>query len=532
MKKSPGYIFLKLILAAILMGFISMRANAQYGAYDSLNANNISGRINNIGDNFDNFGSGARGFTAPKNSNKGTIFSSALWIGGYQNNNLKVAAMTYRQSGIDFFPGPLDTVSATISDSEMNVWNHVWKIKKSEINDFKANHTIYASIANWPGNGSSNTKQSLTQAPYVDVDHDGIYNPLKGDYPAMKGDEMLWWVFNDNANKHGETGGKPMGIEINAEAYEFNSSIDAINNTIFMDYKITNRSDTDITKAFIGLWTDFDIGYPFDDYIGSAPKLSAYFGYNGTPTDAVYGTNTPIESVIFLKDSMSRFLYYENNFSAINGNPGSGSSIPQPGSYYNYLAGLWKNNACMKYGYDGVIGTQCTNYMFDGDVSDTLSGWTEHNVGNVPGDRRGLGSIGPFTIKAHETFDFPFAYLFAQKTGGNTVTNFELMKQYWTEVKNYYNTNYTSAVNDGTPTKESFKIFPNPSNGTFSIVYANPLVQKFVIIDNTGREVYTEIPGKGKSESIIDVSELASGVYTVILETTNDIDAQKLIISR
>ena len=126
-------------------------------------------------------------------------------------------------------------------------------------------------------------------APFVDVAGDQKYNPLKGDYPDMKGDEMLWWVMNDKGGAHGESKGNPMGIEVQCEAYAFNSSNTAINNTIFLDYKVINRSSNDLDSAYLGLFTDFDIGYAFDDYIGSAPKLSAFFGYNGEPVDPIYG---------------------------------------------------------------------------------------------------------------------------------------------------------------------------------------------------------------------------------------------------
>jgi len=532
MKKPTSFYAIQTLCILILFAIFASEANAQFGAFDSLNANNISCRINNIGDNFDDFSNGVtHGFTAPKNTNKSTIYASALWIGGYQNNHLKIAAMTYRQSGIDFFPGPLDTTTPTITDSEKATWNHVWKVDRSEINDFRANHTIYSSIANWPGNATLNTKEARIQAPYVDVDHDGKYNPIKGDYPEMVGDEMLWWVFNDIGGNHGETGGYPMGIEINAKAYEFNSAVDAINNTVFLDYKITNRSDTDIVNAYIGLWTDFDIGYAFDDYVGSAPTLSAYYGYNGKPVDAVYGTNTPVQSVIFLKDSMSRFMYYNNDASTVNGNPGFPNKSPS--DYYNYIAGVWKNKACMKYGQDGVKGTQCTDYMFDGDPSDTLSGWTEHNVGNIPGDRRGLGSIGPFTIKAKSTFDFPFAYVFAQKPNGNTASNFQLLEGYWTQVKNYYNSNYTSAIEDvSDPDAAAYKLFPNPAGNVLNIASANPLMKKIVIIDNTGRVVYNGNNLDGQKLIRIDISPFPEGVYTVITESKTGRAAAKLVISR
>ena len=320
------------ILIIILGNLLSIQnIKAQYTAHDSLDINNIGARINVLGDNFDNLsGVGLSAFDAPINTNMHTIFTSALWVGGYEKGKMKIAAMTYRQNGIDFFPGPLDTLTDSIyTGAEMTKWDQIWKVKRSEINDFLKNGTIYTSMENWPGNSASNTNEARIMAPFVDVGGDKIYDPKKGDYPDMKGDEMLWWVMNDKGGQHSESKGNAMGIEVQCEAYAFKSSNTAINNTIFLDYKIINRSATDLDTAYVSLWTDFDIGNPFDDYIGSAPKLSAYFGYNGTPYDAVYGSNPPVESVVFLKDSISRFLYYKNTADPVNGNPGFPVVNPQ-----------------------------------------------------------------------------------------------------------------------------------------------------------------------------------------------------------
>ncbi|MEZ4830315.1 MAG: hypothetical protein R3C61_29120 [Bacteroidia bacterium] len=39
----------------------------------------------------------------PKGSNRHSMFASSLWIGGLdESGQLRVAAQTYRQSGIDF----------------------------------------------------------------------------------------------------------------------------------------------------------------------------------------------------------------------------------------------------------------------------------------------------------------------------------------------------------------------------------------------------------------------------------------------
>jgi hypothetical protein len=51
--------------------------------------------------------------TDPNAVRKHSLFSGAIWIGGRDNGgNLKLAAMTYRQRGSDFWPGPLETTTA------------------------------------------------------------------------------------------------------------------------------------------------------------------------------------------------------------------------------------------------------------------------------------------------------------------------------------------------------------------------------------------------------------------------------------
>ncbi len=520
------------LITCMMIACIFKRQAQGYDAHDSLDINNINARINVLGDNFDNSTQTASAFYAPINTKMSTIFVSSLWIGGYENGNLKEAAMTYRQSGVDFFPGPLDTTNATISNNTMNNWNKMWKVKRSEVNDFKKNHTLYTSIVNWPGNADSGTNESHFMAPYVNVSGGAHYNPLKGDYPDIKGDEMIWWVMNDKGGTHGTTG-SPLGIEVQAEAYAFNMpSNTAINNTIFLDYKIINRSGTDIDSAYLSLFTDFDIGYPFDDHVGSAPKLSAYFGYNGRPTDAIYGANTPVESVIFLKDSMSRFMYYNNDGGPVNGDPGYPN--PDPQDFYNYMKGVWKNGACMKYGStDGVNGTQCTDFMFDGSPADTLSGWTEHNVKNIPGDRRGLGSVGPITIKAGATYDLPIAYVFSRQTNGNTAINFDSTLRYWDQVKTFYKSNYTTAgLNLAVATDQSINIYPNPASSKIFITSPNGILQKIVIIDMTGRTIITSQGSESLKTQSIDISGLTNGLYTILAETKKGISSQKLVIAR
>jgi hypothetical protein len=81
-----------------------------------LDINNVRTKILNGGDMW--WDLNAAKYEIPKiedlNSvRKNSLFSGAIWIGGEDlGGNLRLAAMTYRQRGSDFWPGPLDPVTA------------------------------------------------------------------------------------------------------------------------------------------------------------------------------------------------------------------------------------------------------------------------------------------------------------------------------------------------------------------------------------------------------------------------------------
>jgi hypothetical protein len=99
------------------MMFIAAFAKAQScppaTAFDYLDVNNVKARINNGGDMWWDLVNDAEYFV-PQAGNVSAQFAGALWIGGIDDEgNLHVAAQTYRQTGNDFFPGPLDANGAT-----------------------------------------------------------------------------------------------------------------------------------------------------------------------------------------------------------------------------------------------------------------------------------------------------------------------------------------------------------------------------------------------------------------------------------
>lgn len=322
-------------------------------AYDWLNINNVKARINTGGDMWWDLpgGVGSKYFI-PKEGTATSLFSGSLWIGGLDiNNQLKLAAQRYRQVGIDYWTGPL-TIDGTASVSEdvCAEYDKFFKITRAEVDEFISNcdpidghfiasedYTIPSSILNWPAHGNVSEGQSYYLAPFYDVAGDGEYDPYAGDYPyydinnelchtatptmeeefegsvvgsvladqVVKGDQTLWWVFNDKGNIHTETSGSAIGMEIRAQAFAFATN-DVINNMTFYSYEVINRSTFELTKTYFSPWVDTDLGYAKDDFVGCDVSRGLGYCYNGTDVDGngeveSYGDQPPAIGVDFFQ---------------------------------------------------------------------------------------------------------------------------------------------------------------------------------------------------------------------------------------
>lgn len=414
---------------------------------------------------------------AVQNRNVGisSSFAGSIWLGGLDaGGQLKVAAMTYRQSGIDFWPGPLDTVNTTADPAECAKYDNIYTISRLEVDNYVASNftAITPAILNWPGTGDFSKNEAKFLAPFVDGDGDYAYNPspLSKDYPAydvnnkaekdnlgfcktkLFGDYTLFWVFNDKGGIHTETQGVSIGVEVRAQAFAFKTN-DEINNMTFYSYEVCNRSSFQLNKTYFTIWNDADLGYYLDDYVGCDVKRGLGYIYNADPFDETnsgtngYGDYPPALGCDFFKGpladydpatgkgdgidndqdgiidevgetiQMSRFTYYNNNI---------GSFPPQTTNpeiavhYYHYMTGFWKDGSPFTFGNNAYGGTLPVTYVYDGDPTKG-TGWTEKGAGNLPGDRRFLQSAGPFTLKPGAINDITFGMPWAQSPskGGN-----------------------------------------------------------------------------------------------------------------
>ena len=425
-------------------------------------------------------------YEIPKGGNKHSLFAGALWIGGVDaGGQLKVAAMTYRQSGNDFWAGPLNIDNATIPADECAKWDKHFKIDRSIVEEYNARfdtdptYVIPASILDWPAHGDQSLGQDEFLAPFYDVNGNGIYEPYSGDYPdynvtgnndaaALFGDQTLWWVFNDKGNIHSETQADALGLEIHAQAFGFTSD-NEVNDMTFYNYKIINRSTLPLNDTYFGQWVDADLGYYLDDYVGCDVNLGLGFCYNGDAEDEGaqgYGFNPPAIGVDFFQGPladpndgidndrdgtidedeeqiiMSKFVYY-NNDGTVQGNPSGGTD------FYNYLRGIWRDNVPMTFGGDGHgAGAGSTtdecNFMFPGTSDDQFVGqeWTEQTAGNVPADRRFLQSAGPFTLQPGAVNNITTGVVWARAKSGGQTASIQLLKIYDREAQALFDNNF------------------------------------------------------------------------------------------
>ncbi|MBK6642130.1 MAG: hypothetical protein IPG39_13350 [Bacteroidetes bacterium] len=126
-------------------------------------------------------------------------------------------------------------------------YDRIWKINRQEVIDFIGGLPATPDMQQFPGNYSNGN----TLAPFVDVNNDGIYNILDGDYPAfdiagtipdssdqLYGDQSLWFVFNDVCNIKTQTGSSPLGLEIQGQAFAFISPDPLLTTPLFIDIKL------------------------------------------------------------------------------------------------------------------------------------------------------------------------------------------------------------------------------------------------------------------------------------------------------
>ncbi len=395
----------------------------------------------------------------PDEQGVAAIFAGGIWLGGIDPaGNLKTSCQTYGNAlgASDFWPGPLD-LTGTTNASVCAHWDRFFVVYAEEIDlhrTYLTNATmgmpydsedIPIGVKSWPARGNP-FFELMTGFPlpvmdqglaeFWDENGDELYNPLDGDYPILSyrdcespkyADQMIFWIYNDHGDVHGETSGEALKVEIQALAFSFGTQ-DALNDMTFQRHKIISRNSEPLDSVFLGLWIDGDLGCPADDLIGCDTTRSLAYVYNSDELDEacmgvsyVYGDEIPILGIDYLRGAfriltdtvngelvvdtiqkeMTSFTYYLN--SSV-GSPPPGITAPQNDlEHYNFLTGRWRDGSPLFNSGSGLMSataSEVTKFAFYSPPDDP-DGWsmcTSYDPGVA--DERMILSSGPGSLRS------------------------------------------------------------------------------------------------------------------------------------
>lgn len=537
--------------------------------HNTLNINNISAKFYSGGDmHWNIFTNGANNYEFPKGSGKNASGAAALWIGGLDSfGQLRMGAMTYRQNGIDFWPGPLDTINGYASSGICSQFDVAPKVSTNDLNSFitdyyyrtttNSTYSLNQNLQLWAANTITANDITSKLAPFVDVNKNGIYNPLAdGDYPDIRGDQMIYFVSNDNGGIHTETMASSLGVEIHHSIYAYGcdktlNNYPELKNAIFHHYRIYNRSSFTFSKTVVGMWSSSGIGDNNDDYIGSNPQKGYAYSYNGDSFDNLYGNILPATAIVVLKStfadnndlidnngngiidepmeemSVPNVFYYKTampTFSTV----ASAVSDPQLGiHYYNYLTGYWKDGSSFTCGADAYNGITSTKHVFPEEVvlnSSCNYTWTEKSENNIPGQRSYIICTQPFTLKAKSFIDLDYAFVSAidSSAPNDNWASVIKLKQEVQKIKNFYQlpvkpSCLENRIVNGTKASPNISVFPNPTENIVTLASNNEILD-FRIFDVFGQLlVFRENVRDVKTQ--FDFSVFAKGLYLIKIRT-------------
>ncbi len=442
-----------------------------------VDANRVGMVVTNVGTFGYDYAATDAGIEFPRGSGQHVVFSSGLWLSGNFATTPVLALSGYEE---EFLPG---AVIGGVEDEPNNPIYHTYKLQRS----YPSNGARDAALNDWYAGAVPYGAQQ------VGVRSDGKL--------SINSDQLLWSVYNDlDAGTHHNPAGHtiPMAVEVQQASYAFNQP-GALENTVFIRFRITNRNIIPLTDFRIGFWVDPDIGDASDDLTGCDPATGLTYAYNSSSApDLVYGTNPPAVG-----------------FDIVQGPVGPAGSRLGLASFCHFVSGaepdtMTETIAAM-HGLQitgapliDPITNKSTTFQFSGDpVGGT--GWRETS----PTDQRMLLTTGPISLGVDEQQDIVIAIIVAQ--GTDALSSVALMRDYDAQVQSAFDNGDLPVLGVGMPAGVALafdRAWPNPSHGAMHVRFglADAGDARLDLIDVNGRRVLTQ-----------DLGTLAAGAHEIAL---------------
>lgn len=519
-----------------------------WDSFDFIEINNIRTRISSSGQlSLTQFPSRNIYYEYPANSGKHTIFSQSLVVGGLSedtdNEHLHINPVIGYQN---WYTGPLSADEDAYLQTQEK-WNRVWPMSRQMVEEHLANwnqpgYQVPDAISEWPAHGDPQLGQQADIAPFYDVNDNGVYEPDQGDYPIIRGDYALFFVINDQRYAHDNA--SHLGTEVRGMLYCYHAPEQpALHNSLFLNYQILNLSETDYHDMRIGLFSNFDIGDPYDDYAGADTMLHAIYMYNSQAVDGAgnpeypgetYGEHPPAQAATFLNRPLSTAMY--RNAHAVE--PGDYS---YPEQFWFNMQAKWQDGTPMSYGGTGYpVNPEDTiraYHMYPGDLHDP-DGWHELALENPLFGSRSMTSssyVGDF--KVNERLCFDLALVSARDMDGDHISSVDLMKAYLQDVHAFFADNLPSNCEDFLPTSLTeqapqgtnvLHCYPNPANESFTIAY-HPVSRQAVVHLYTLTGSFVKSRPVKSAHTVVSLQDMPSGIYLLKLTDGQRILHQKIV---
>lgn len=506
----------RLLLLSILLLPVSLNAQV----FKSIDTNQVSVGLEASGIHFMD-GQFNSSYWIPKGSGNSTIRFGQFWIGGWNaSNELHVAAEISPAVTGDFRPGPVNNDAITEPQ-----YNQVWRVSRGEILSHQANYNQPGYIAppdilDWPGNGDTLKGEAWQLAPYDDLNANGIYEPNFGETPCIRSDEAVYAIYSDQLDEAAGPGiGTDLIVEFHTMLYVHTAvpGHDYLDSTVFNHTVVHARGFQDFTDVYLGHYIDFDIGQFYDDYLGTDVPRDLFYAFNGNGVDADYGVDPPAQGVHVLNDPTGQGLHATMFYTDLT----TATGLPLfDEHYYQSLTARWKDSTHLVFNNNnghvgGGPGPDC-NFMYSAgtDPNHPTPSWEEWSAAQNPGQRRAMGSIGPFDLNAGDRLEFDYVYLFGRKqffgpAGGVQRIQFlsDQVDSWWAQ---QYYTCSSQTIGIDNP-KPDYRVFPNPTSNRVHLQFDRPVQGRWQLITIDGRTLQEGLLDDVQLQ--VDLQAASPGLY-------------------
>ena len=495
-------------LKALLIFLVSLNMLAQNSA--RLNVNNIDTEVRNNLSPFAIPGIGKSSYKINGDSSSLPIFSTGLYLGAVDNSGgIYISGQRFRQGDEDSFTwGPIGTTRAT---NNYQSYNRVWKVSQQDIWAHQQGFTTSEAIMNWPAHGDVANNEAFYLAPFIDANHNGYYDPSQGDYPKIKGDEAVFYIMNDKDSTHSYHNTLPLGVEIHVMIYAFNSSLESVDNTTFVNYSIYNRSTIDYQNFIISPNMDADLSCSGDDLGGCDSSRNVGYIYDDGDSLSVGANACPF---YFGSGNVEGIKILNRNLEAANIFGGFSSPVYYfPSATYNILQGLTSTGNSFVHPIDSFP----TKFVYPNGEQEILN--IDSSLLHIS-DKRICVSLEPITFPSNSSYCLDLAYVYYYDENLDRNQNVIEFLHATDTIQTFYDDVNLSCVGFMTDTEihdgqklQKTTVQPNPFTDETKFSFSKTILDGKLIVYNSLGQVVESIVIFNQKELKLERKTLEKGIY-------------------